>query len=584
MGNSLYFGDNLDVLRERIRDETVDLVYLDPPFNSNATYNVLYGTKRGGASKAQSHAFEDTWSWGPGAQRALDQTAERHLQAGAILDAFNKNFEGSNMMAYLAMMAVRLIELHRVLKPTGSLYLHCDPTASHYLKVIMDAIFGVENFQNEITWKRTFTHGDSRTWSRAADKIFFYTKSDTFTWNIPYEKHSNAYVQSHYSQTDENGRRYQLTSILSPSPRPNMMYEWRGFPSPPMGWRFSKERMADLDSNGLIAYPKQKDGSLDTTKRPRFKRYLDEQKGTVATTVWTDIPPINSQAQERLGYPTQKPLALLERIITASSNRGDVVLDPFCGCGTAIEAAEKLGRDWIGIDVTYLAIHVIEGRLLKAFGNAIKDRYKLLGSPRDAEDARALAARDWLEFQKWAVFVIGGLPKDRPGPDGGIDGIIRYHRVGIEQPNRAVVSVKGGLNVGVDAIHKLKSVVQRENAQLGVLICLNAPSRGMLREAASEGEIGPPSHRVQKLQIVTIDRLFERHPVDLPGTIDPPSVVAPPAFKSSKRSKKKTIEGQTELLLPIRGLKEPAPKQRINRSTRALEIEVTRPGIGRRTR
>src|SRR5206468_654128 len=182
------------------------------------------------------------------------------------------------------------------------------------------------------------------------------------------------------------------------------------------------------------------------------------------------IDKINPAGNERLGYPTQKPTALLERIVAASSNPGDLVLDPFCGCGTAIEASEKLGRDWIGIDVTYLAIHVIEGRLVKTFGPKIKERYRLFGQPKDADDARALAARDWLEFQKWAVFSLGGLPKDRPGADGGIDGIIRYHRVGIEQPNRAVVSVKGGLNVGVDAVHKLKSVVAREKAEVGVLV------------------------------------------------------------------------------------------------------------------
>src|SRR6202023_3575115 len=199
---------------------------------------------------------------------------------------------------------------------------------------------------------------------------------------------------------------------------------------------------------------------------------------------------------------TQKPLDLLKRIIRASSKEGDTILDPFCGCGTAIEAAHSLKRKWIGIDVTYLAIHVIEGRMVKAFGSRIKDTYKLFGRPKDADDAMALAGRDWLEFQKWAVFALGGIPKDRPGPDGGIDGIIRYHRVGIEQPNRAVISVKGGMNVGVDAIHKLKSVVQRERAELGALVCINPPSAAMVREAASEGEVGPRSNRVPKLQII----------------------------------------------------------------------------------
>ena len=226
-------------------------------------------------------------------------------------------------------------------------------------------------------------------------------------------------------------------------------------------------------------------------------------------------------------------MALLERIIAASSNEGEIVLDPFCGCGTAIEAAEQLKRQWIGIDVTYLAIHVIEGRLARAFGTGIKERYKLLGRPKDANDARALAARDWLEFQKWAVFQLGGLPKDKPGADGGIDGIIRYHRVGIEQPNRAVVSVKGGEHVGVDAIHKLKSVVQREKAEFGVLVCLDGPTKAMEKEVLSEGEVGPSSRRVPKLQVVPVDQIFSKHPIEIPGTLDPPEISrtrAPYAF------------------------------------------------------
>lgn len=566
--NELHFGDNLDVLRS-MPAESVDLIYLDPPFNSNATYNVLYGTKRGGASQAQSHAFEDTWTWGPKAHRALNETAERHLQAGAILDAFNKVFEGSNMMAYLAMMAVRLIEMRRVLRPTGSLYLHCDPTASHYLKIILDTVFGAEQFRNEIIWQRTTPKGHAFTrFPSTHDVLLSYGGGGEVTWNPQYLPHREEYIESHYSNMDrDSGRRYMLDNCLNPNPdRPNLTYEWRGLTRV---WRWTKEKMQALHDEGRLVYSK--------SGMPRYKRYLDEMRGTPITSVWTDIPPLNSQAQERLRYPTQKPLALLGRIITASSNPGDVVLDPFCGCGTAVEAAEKLNRKWIGIDITYLAIHVIEGRLLKAFGPGIKAQYKLLGRPKDAVDATALAARDWLEFQKWAVFAIGGLPKDRPGPDGGIDGIIRYHRVGIEQPNRAVVSVKGGLNVGVDAIHKLKSVVQREGAQLGVLICVNPPSRGMLREAQSEGEVGPPTQRVQKIQIVTVDQLFERHPVELPGTLDEPTVAPTPAFQQPKRSRKKAIEGQTELLLPIKGEKVPIPKQKANRSIRELGLEVTRP-------
>jgi DNA modification methylase len=568
--NSLHFGDNIDVLRA-LPAESIDLVYLDPPFNSNAIYGVIYGTKRGGASRAQSHAFEDAWTWGEDAQRALDQTAERHLAAGTLLDAFQRVFETSNMMAYLAMMAVRLIEMRRVLKSTGSLYLHCDPTASHYLKILLDVIFGKENYVNELIWERTNTKGHAFTrFSSSHDTILFYSKGPNYTWNPQFLPHSESYIKSHYSNVEEEtGRRYTLGDCLNPNPdRPNLTYEWNGLTRV---WRWTKDRMQKNHDDGRLIYTK--------TGMPRYKRYLDEMSGTPISDVWTDIFPINSQAEERLHYPTQKPLALLERIINASSNPGDVVLDPFCGCGTAVEASQKLKREWIGIDVTYLAIHVIEGRLVKAFGPKIKEEYKLFGRPKDADDARALAARDWLEFQKWAVFMLGGLPKDKPGADGGIDGIIRYHRVGVEQPNRAVVSVKGGLNVGVDAIHKLKSVVKRENAEVGVLVCLNNPGAPMRREAASEGEVGPSSRKVQKLQIITVDQLFERHPVDLPGMIDPPEAVSTsPAFEQPKRKKKK-IEGQTEMLFALErsqeGYEAKKPIKR-NRQIRVVDIEVTR--------
>jgi site-specific DNA-methyltransferase (adenine-specific) len=401
---------------------------------------------------------------------------------------------------------VRLIELHRVLKPTGSLYLHCDPTASHYLKTLCDAVFGARYFQNEITWKRTFTHGDSRTWSRAADKILFYTNSDQFTWNVPYEKHSDGYVESHYGQMDAESRRYQLTSILSPSPRPNMMYEWKGFPSPPMGWRFSRETMTELDRKGLIWYPTKKDGSFDTEKRPRYKRYLDEQKGTVVTTVWTDIPPINSQAQERLGYPTQKPIALLERIIAASSNEGDVVLDPFCGCGTTIHAAQKLKRQWIGIDVTHLAIALIERRLKEAFPGI---KYEVHGVPKDTDAARDLAERDKYEFQKWIVATIGGQPYKggQKGMDRGVDGYLHF-RDSDKKPQMAVISVKGG-GTNSGHVRDLRGTMERLGAMMGVFLSLNPPTREMEKEAASAGLYESGGVKVPRMQILTAADVIE---------------------------------------------------------------------------
>lgn len=570
--NRLYFGDNLDVLRA-MPTGSVDLIYLDPPFNSNADYSLLYGTKRGGPSQAQARAFEDTWRWGRESQRALDETADRHVDAGALLDAFQKVLRGSNMMAYLAMMSVRLIELHRVLKSTGSMYLHCDPTASHYLKTLLDTIFTPLHFLNEIVWLRSNSHNfKTRMWPRQHDTLLLYARGDTFTLNPVYQPYGPEQLRRY--KPDENGRLHTGQDMTVSAVRRLRQFEWRGVKPPPhRSWGASLDQLETWYSEGRILL--KKDGT------PRFdglKVYLDETKGKQVGSVWIDIERISNTAAERLGYPTQKPLSLLERIILSSSNEGDTVLDPFCGCGTAIEAAEKLHRNWIGIDITYLAIHVIETRLSRMFSASIRERYTLHGRPKDPESANALAARDWLEFQKWAVITLGGLPKDRPGPDGGIDGTIRYHRVGIEQPKRAIVSVKGGLNVGVDAIHKLKSVIQREGAEVGVLICIDPPTRAMRKEADSAGEVGPSSRRVSKIQIVPVAMLFQKNPIDLPGTLDPPEVgrvnIPPQPKKNRKR-----IEGQSEMLFTMESSQElySAPKKsRSGRPIRTVDIEVTR--------
>lgn len=334
--NHLYYGDNLDVLRQHIASESVDLVYLDPPFNSNATYNVLFAEHTGEKAASQIKAFEDTWSWDEEAARTYFETAQAGGEVANALRAFYTLLGESNMMAYLAMMAPRLVELRRVLKPTGSLYLHCDPTASHYLKLLMDAVFGPANFRSDITWQRTNIHNDAKRWSPIADTLLYYSRGNSPTWNPQRLPLSDKHVESKYRSVDADGRRYTLSDMRSPNPRPNLMYEWRGFKPHPNGWAYSQVTMAKLDAEGRIWYPS------DKTKRPRLKRYLDERPGVVVGNIWTDIPPINSQAQERLGYPTQKPEALLERIINASSNEGDVVLDPFCGCGTAIAVAQRL--------------------------------------------------------------------------------------------------------------------------------------------------------------------------------------------------------------------------------------------------
>ena len=503
----LFFGDNLHVMRESIADASVDLVYLDPPFNSKRDYNLLFKSPEGGESHAQITAFEDSWHWGEQAEREYGEILQSgHTRMADLISAF-RGFLGENdLMAYLVMMANRLLELHRVLKPTGSLYLHSDPTASHYLKLVLDAVFGVENYRNEIIWQRTNIHSDSKSWSKVSDTILFYSKGTSVTWNPIYSAYSQKYLAAKYTKTDPDGRRYRLDNMTSPNPRPNMMYEWEGFPYPQMGWRYSKETMAKLYAEGRIWCP------VDKTKRPQLKRYLDEMSGTLLSNIWTDIDPINSQAQERLGYPTQKPLALLERILNASSNPGDVVLDPFCGCGTAVHAAQKLGRNWIGIDITHLAISLIEKRLKDAFPGI---KFEVHGTPKDLAGARDLALRDKYQFQWWACSLVDAQPFQgkKKGADGGVDGLIYFADAvgGKAATQRLVVSVKGG-SVSVPQVRDLKGVLDREKAPIGLFVTLEEPTKIMRVEAASAGFYrGGNGKDYPRLQILTVAELLEGH-------------------------------------------------------------------------
>lgn len=533
MTNKLYYGDNLGVLRDHVADESVDLVYLDPPFNSNATYNVLFKAPDGAQSQSQIEAFDDTWQWGETAEDAYWQVLKGpNSEAARMLEAM-RGFLGENaMMAYLAMMAIRLIELHRVLKPTGSLYLHCDPTASHYLKILLDAIFGARNFRNEITWKRTTAHSDTKgRFSHVTDIILFYVKSDSATWNAQYGEHSDSYKESHYRHTDKDGRRYRHDNIIrshSMGPRPNLVYEYKGY-TPPHGWRVVRQKLVEIDEAGRIYWSR--------SGTPYLVRYLDEQKGEIVDNLWTDIFPVNSQARERLGYPTQKPVALLERIVAASSNPGDVVLDPFCGCGTTVHAAQKLGRAWIGIDVTHLAISLIERRLRDAFGTDA--RFTTYGVPKDIGAARDLAARDKHEFEKWAISLIPDAQPFRGGKKGadtGIDGIV-YMRTEKNRTDKAIVEVKGG-GVSVDQIHKLKSVIEREKALVGLFVTLTPPTKPMIAEAAAAGFADTAFGRVPRLQILTIEGILEHREVPRLPAVDSS------AFKKAPKEKQ---QGQTSL-------------------------------------
>ncbi len=342
------------------------MIYLDPPFNSNAGYNVLFKSASGAGADASIEAFDDTWTWGDSAKEALlDIAAGTNRPLQVMMEAMRTAIGENPLMAYLAMMAVRLVELQRVLKPTGSLYLHCDPTASHYLKLVLDAVFGAENFRNEVVWKRKAGRGETNNqairFGVSHDIVFFYAKSTATVFNRQHRANSQEYIDSKFTHYDEAGRRYRLDNLTSPSFRANLRYEYKGYPPPEKGWAVSRETMERMDAEGRVHFPN------DKTKRLQRKRFFDELAGETVDSLWDDISPINSQAQERLGYPTQKPRALLERIIAASSNEGDVVLDPFCGCGTAVDAAQKLGRQWIGIDVTHIAIGMIEQRMREGY-------------------------------------------------------------------------------------------------------------------------------------------------------------------------------------------------------------------------
>ena len=505
--NHLYFGDNLDILRQHIDAESVDLIYLDPPFNSNATYNVLFRERSGEESAAQITAFDDTWRWGLESELAYQEViTEQAGKVGELLAALRSFLGQNDMMAYLTMMAQRMVELHRVLKPTGSIYLHCDPTASHYLKLMMDAIFGASNFRNEIVWKRANAHNDPKRFGRISDTILYYGKSSVVNWNPQHTPYREEYYQSHFSQ-DDDGRYYRTVPLDAPRHGEGsqaLLYEWHGkLPAPTRTWAVRRETMEQYEREGLIRYTR--------TGTPTLLKYADEMPGVPLQNIWTDIPPINPQAHERLGYPTQKPEALLERIINASSNEGDVVLDPFCGCGTAVAAAERLKRRWIGIDITHLAITLIRHRMHDSFGEDLRP-YEVVGEPKDLPSAESLALHDRYQFEWWALGLVDARPaRDRKkGADAGIDGYINFFDDNSGKPKRIVVQVKSG-HVQRNQIATLKSDMEREKADLALFVTLKPPTGPMVNEALGAGFYAPeafPDDNYQKVQILTIEDLL----------------------------------------------------------------------------
>lgn len=515
--NLLYYGDNLDVLRRHISDDSVDLVYLDPPFNSNANYNVLFAEKSGKQAAAQIQAFEDTWRWDESAELAYKEIVEGggSGRVSEAMQAFRTFLGESDMLAYLAMIAPRLVELRRVLKPTGSIYLHCDPTASHYLKMLMDAVFGPVNFGSEIIWKRYGAHNDAKRYGAVHDVILFYMRSARdAVFNKQHQPYDEAYVAERFRFTDPDGRRWAEQNLASPNPRPNLTYPFTArngitYQPPPNGWKYTPERMLELDRAGRLHYPQKAGGRL------RLKNYLSDLPGLAVQDVWTDVGLIGGSSPERLGYPTQKPEALLERIVAASSNPGDTVLDPFCGCGTTVSVAQRLGRKWIGIDITHLSIGLIRHRLRDAYTDTVEQTYKVVGEPVSVEDAAVLAASDQYQFQWWALGLVGARPAEgKKGADKGIDGRIYFHE-GDGTTRQVILSVKAG-KLHAPYVRDLRGVIEREKATIGVLLTVEEPTKAMRTEAASAGFYTSPWGTHPRLQIVTVGELLAGGKIDMP--------------------------------------------------------------------
>ncbi|MTJ17720.1 MULTISPECIES: DNA methyltransferase [unclassified Dolichospermum] len=519
MVNQLYYGDNLEVLRRYIKDESVDLCYIDPPFNSKRNYNQIYNNI-GGEDKAQAQAFIDTWEWDDHAIRGIDEIITNYhglftQQCIALITGLSNVLGKGSLLAYLVSMTLRITEIHRVLKPTGSFYLHCDPSASHYLKLILDAVFCSQGgeFRNEIVWKRTTTHNDgkqgARQFGRVHDVILFYVKNvKKSIFNTVYENYSDSYIDSSYNKIDADGRRFKTSDLSAAKPGGNTSYSWKGT-LPPAGryWAFSYENMERFEAEGKIYYSK--------TGKPYLKQYLNEMPGISPDDIWTEFPGITIKA-ERLGYPTQKPESLLERIIKASSNENDVILDAYCGCGTTVAVCQKLDRQWIGIDITYQSISLILKRLEDSFGKEFVDNIKLHGIPKDIESAIALANkaddRTRKEFEKWAILTYTNnraIINTKKGADKGVDGTVLFYGDKGEL-EKVIFQVKSG-KVKSGDIRDLLGTMTLENASIAVFITLENPTKDMLKTAKSAGFYQNKfmTHSCDKVQIITIQDIIE---------------------------------------------------------------------------
>jgi DNA modification methylase len=536
--NTLYYGDNMDIMRRYVSDESVDLIYLDPPFNSNATYNVLYAEHNGSRASSQIKAFEDTWSWGREAEETYADLVTSGDRVADVMQAFRTFLGPCDMLAYLAMMAPRLVELHRVLKPTGSIYLHCDPTASHYLKLLLDAVFGPMNFRNEIVWQRTNARSTTERWPRIHDVLLYYSRTDQYHYD-PVRVLAQESKLPHTLITGLDGQKYQTFELTGPgtTKKGGSAKPWRGFDPSAMGrhWANNHALMDQWDADGLIHWPKG--GGFP--RRRAAEPFTHGSRQTVVGDMWTDIDRINQSAYERLGYPTQKPQALLERVIQASSNEGDVVLDPFCGCGTTIAAAQKLGRPWIGIDITHLAITLIKQRLLDAFGESIN--FEVVGEPVSVPDAAALAESDPYQFQWWALGLVGARPVEgKKGADRGIDGKVVFQGDAAGRFEAVIISVKAG-GVTANHVRDLRGVVEREKAAIGVLISMEEPTKPMKTEAVTAGffESKTWDRKHPKIQLLTVAEILDGKKIDMP-----PRREVDATFKRAPKAKGKVTKNE----------------------------------------
>lgn len=575
--NTLYYGDNLDILRRYVADESIDLVYLDPPFKSDQNYNVLFAEQDGSRSAAQIRAFGDTWQWDQAAAAAYHQIVEAGGKVSEAMQAFRRFLGDNDMLAYLCMMAPRLVELRRVLKDTGSLYLHCDPTASHYLKMLLDAVLGPEQFRNEIIWRRTGSHNSRRSFGPIHDTILFYSKTGSYIFNIVRRPYSRDHVAERYKPDSEGRLRFirggnAITG--AGTTQGDSCNPWRGFDPAKKGrhWAvpgFFEELMPEeyksLKPTGKLEALFQA-GLMEIVpdrEWPIMVRYLDERDGVPVQDIWAYQPytekslygtdegidgdvawmgPIDPQ---RLGYQTQKPMGLLERIISASSNKGAIVLDPFCGCGTAIATAQKMDRSWIGIDITCLATSLIKNRLRSTFGEDITKSYEVIGEPVSANDAATLADADPYQFQWWALGLVGARPvEQKKGADKGIDGRLYFHDEGATgKTKQAIFSVKAG-HVTVSQVRDLRGVLDREKAEIGVLISMEESTKPMRTEAASAGFYRSPftGKDHPRLQLLTVGELLAGKAVDMP-----PIQQTSTTFKKAPKAKPKVTHRQKML-------------------------------------